>query len=280
LNKFKARLEDPQQTTGLHQRNKFISRHILTTTGKTRTIKQIGSRIQQLGKYGSPDIQRLVSYRYTGSSRPNADYLSPHHSHSRSLSHNPQILNLPTPALRRLQDSWVDILTNCGETARSPDPPHINIRRYPLASPIWTLELESLLRTSPPSSSNNTTQSTTPHAIIRSPLPLATQTVTTIYRKDLNIHQEKTSMFCCGPSRNADWIYIAPLVQPITWASLCQKDKTEYILVQRLSPLKHGVSPVSISYSFLQPPACAPPSPATYSRVDATPQTNTGSATG
>ncbi|KAJ3865085.1 MAG: hypothetical protein NXY57DRAFT_961435 [Lentinula lateritia] len=118
-------------------RNRFISEHILKTTGESRTAKQVGSRLQQLRDTcgGGRKLQKLLSpVLNSGAPISNRSHYSLRRSGSRSSVHTAGSSSVPTsPISQELEFSlssnvmYIDIVPEDGPSVGRKGSSHIDI---------------------------------------------------------------------------------------------------------------------------------------------------------
>ncbi|KAF9267969.1 hypothetical protein L218DRAFT_1074027 [Marasmius fiardii PR-910] len=259
LEKYRPDESRSTKTLGrFSMRNRFISDYIFETTGKRRTPKQVGSRLQQLrDTCKSERILRLISRRHTDNNEQDASTLSSD-GHSSSATPPPADFYcvVGNQKVQRRHDIWVNIIL---EQLSWPSPPpvvHIvnNNKLMPLVIHLSPLAASPL----PYESGTHCLASMQPTITFSSPFALAPQCSYSIFdeRAGLPFHREIASLKCqSDPMQSSGWMYRASLV-PEMWKTLCRSSSpTRYTITQDLFAADasgDGAEPcVSIVYKFI-----------------------------
>ncbi|KAG7089375.1 hypothetical protein E1B28_011065 [Marasmius oreades] len=254
----KYRPDESRSTKALGRfsmRNRFISDYIFETTGKRRTPKQVGSRLQQLrDTCKSERILRLISRRHTENNERDAGAVSSD-GHSSSTSPPPAELQC-TGEVQKCQkrhNIWVNIVL---EQLAWPSPPpvvHIvnNNKLMPLVVHLSPLAASSLSY----ESTTHCLASMEPTITFASPFALAQQCSYSVFQDDTKLlYTEVAALKCLSdPMQSSGWMYRASLV-PEMWKTLCDSGSpTRYTITQYLFPADDngdGDHCVSIVYNF------------------------------
>ncbi|KDR76000.1 hypothetical protein GALMADRAFT_457965 [Galerina marginata CBS 339.88] len=242
-------------------RNRFISDYIFETTGKRRTPKQVGSRLQQLRDTCKKEkILQLISHRGT----PEPTYPSSHSDCSSGVSPSPPPdSQAPTPPSRQTLLHIKIALQN--ELWPSPTP-SIHFVNMDSTTPPQSIQLAPLA--SPPhgqlfpgKSSSNILPFLCGSVQFPSPFALMPQSTFLVYMNGSNapVHMELAPLKCISsPIQSTGWLYGSDLV-PSFWGKLCSsQDVSRYTIFQTLKPMNSDLtsSPnnptrtISIVYKF------------------------------
>ncbi|ESK93964.1 hypothetical protein Moror_12921 [Moniliophthora roreri MCA 2997] len=269
LEKYKPDETRSTKTLGrFSMRNRFISDYIFETTGKRRTPKQVGSRLQQLRDTCKSDrILQLISRRPIE-----------HDSESATVSSDGNSSSTPPPADAyyssgnerstgsRRNGIWVNIVL---EQPSWPSPPpvvHIinNNKLMPLVVHLAPLSSSSHVSLNYDSSSSHRLAFMEPTINFASPCALALHCSYYVFLDGagLPIHTEVAPLKCqSSPMQSSGWMYSASLV-PGLWSSLCESaSPTRYTITQTLYPARsaassrpssdnNGESCITIVYNF------------------------------
>ncbi|KAJ3505305.1 hypothetical protein NLJ89_g7488 [Agrocybe chaxingu] len=249
-------------------RNKFISDYIFEITGKRRTPKQVGSRLQQLRDTCKGDkILNLISHRGTPetTSVSSTSECSPAASPSPSLSPSPD----PRPSGSNSPQTivYVDIAL---QNEMWPTPiPSVHFVANDSTTP-------QLIQLSPSLSASNALLPPGASSLLSSMCPsvefpshtgLALQSTFIVYMNGSNspIHTEVAPLKCISsPMQRSGWLYSTDLV-PSFWPVLCScQDVSQYTILQKLRPIPAQSSVpseaqsqtrnISVVYKFVLPP--------------------------
>ncbi|GBE80894.1 hypothetical protein SCP_0306150 [Sparassis crispa] len=262
-------------------RNKFISDYIFNSTGKRRTPKQVGSRLQQLRDTAEGKrILQLLSSRHIAMMHPSKAE-SP-----KDVAPNNSASDLPgnTPS----------------STAPSPPPcsyvsidviPDNGLQQPASLTPLTSYGAGPSSSTSPsPSSTPRTLRSIDPTVTFMSRTPLTAYSSFRVLQNDRRVHEERTELELCSSSCMPAPVWGAPmectflyktLFVPQFWQRLCDcNDPTSYTIVQEIvrscNPSQSAQTPVeevllSVVYQFNSPASTPPLSPQASSFGDADP---------
>ncbi|KAF9478326.1 hypothetical protein BDN70DRAFT_880094 [Pholiota conissans] len=229
-------------------RNRFISDYIFEATGKRRTPKQVGSRLQQLRDTCKKEhILQLISHRNTpepssaGSQTDSSHGASPspriesrHHSSSHNYVHVK--ITLQT-------EPWPAPVPSIHLIRNSPSHPQI-IQLAPSAYP-----LNGLI--SHKSASPNILSYLSKTMEFRSQCALLEESTFTVYYAGSRnlVHKEDMSLMCISsPVHSSGWLYRSELVSEF-WGTICSsQDLSSYVIVQTVKPA--NTSSIGNSSSF------------------------------
>ncbi|TFK36637.1 TEA/ATTS domain family-domain-containing protein [Crucibulum laeve] len=232
-------------------RNRFISDYIYESTGKRRTPKQVGSRLQQLRDTCKEEkILQLISRRHPADTDSGTSSGTPSEGRSTSLS--------PPPANEEHSRTVVYVDIALEPSATAPSYPVIHFINNEITTPYP-------VRLSPShiiSTTSNVLRSFNSTVEFASPCALVLQSTFSVYRGASNvpIHTEVVPLKCCSsPLQSAGWRYSSELA-PNFWDKLCtSKDLTKYTLLQNMTPIptnrdaRDATRTVSIVYYFSYP---------------------------
>ncbi|KAH6913404.1 hypothetical protein BKA70DRAFT_1558740 [Coprinopsis sp. MPI-PUGE-AT-0042] len=220
-------------------RNRFISDFILEKTGKTRSAKQVGIRLQQLQdtRKDGPLSSLLGGFQHSNSPSPSPEETMVIHVQLECVS-QPQ--GGPTPAPQ------VHLRPNDTDT-----PHHLYL--VPI-SRHWSDPLPPAHPT--PSS---TLSSFSSFIELVSSFPLSEETTWSAYRDNTLVHQERTELRMASflPAEAGRHLYVCDLV-PSLWPVLCESEDPTYItIVQKVRSARDSsllsVKEASIVYQFNVP---------------------------
>ncbi|KAK7032271.1 hypothetical protein VNI00_013230 [Paramarasmius palmivorus] len=269
LEKYKPDETRSTKTLGrFSMRNRFISDYIFETTGKRRTPKQVGSRLQQLrDTCKSERILQLISRRPMEHDS-DSTALSSDGNSSSATPPPTDAYGSPTSersSSGRRNNIWVNIVL---EQPSWPSPApvvHIinNNKLMPLVVHLAPLSSTSHVSLNYDSSSSHRLAFMEPTINFASPCALALHCSYYVFLDGagLPIHTEVAPLKCqSSPMQSSGWMYSASLV-PGLWNNLCESaSPTRYTITQTLYPARaassrlnsdnHGESCITIVYNF------------------------------
>ncbi|KAF5340922.1 hypothetical protein D9758_012183 [Tetrapyrgos nigripes] len=288
LEKYKPDDSRSSKTLGrFSMRNRFISDYIYETTGKRRTPKQVGSRLQQLrDTCKSERILQLISRRNMESEGDSTTMSSDANSSSNSPPPDKAQARQATKALAEQRSSyrrsnvWVNIVLE--KLVWPSHSPVVHIVNNDKLAPL-TIHLAPLSGTNSASSlgfNSHRLSNMDPNISFVSPCALALQCSFSVFSDGtgLPIHTEVSTLKChSSPMQSSGWMYSATLV-PGLWKSLCMNaTPTRYTIVQYLFPARSSMSTltaelddteqeyINVVYNFTYPePSSEVPSPIDY----------------
>ncbi|KAF5391586.1 hypothetical protein D9757_002527 [Collybiopsis confluens] len=259
LEKYKPDESRSNKSLGrFSMRNRFISDYIHESTGKRRTPKQVGSRLQQMRDTCKSDkIMQLISRRHFDN---DGDSGGSNYSESPSTSPVPEhhiSHNISAP-----RTIWVNLVL---EQSWSSPPPVINLVNN---QKIMTLVIHLAPNPSArhPSSGygsldTNSLSGLESSITIASPFILESYSSFTVFLEGVEhpMHRESAPLIIHSSMQNSGSVYSTSLV-PGFWQSICDSAApTRYTIVQDLF-LAQNVSgpsksraPISIVYNFMYP---------------------------
>ncbi|THV07230.1 hypothetical protein K435DRAFT_742211 [Dendrothele bispora CBS 962.96] len=275
LEKYKPDDSRSSKTLGrFSMRNRFISDYIFETTGKRRTPKQVGSRLQQLrDTCKSERILQLISRRNLDEGDSSTMSSDANSSSNSPPPEKPQTRQATRSAAEqrsfRRSNVWVNILLE--KLAWSSHTPVVHIVNNDRMAPV-NIHLAPLSGTSSSSLSYSTSHRLSnmePTITFVSPCALALQCSFSVFLdgSGLPIHTEVASLKChSSPMQSSGWMYSATLV-PGLWKSLCEENSpTRYTVMQNLFPARSSGSAsltaeldetkeecISVVYNFAYP---------------------------
>ncbi|KAI0319285.1 hypothetical protein OF83DRAFT_1170358 [Amylostereum chailletii] len=267
-------------------RNRFISDYIFHVTGKRRTAKQVGSRLQQLrDTCGGKRILKLLSNRDFSSSDAHSSSSSSSSAAAFSTT-NPLSPSLhPSPSPNSIKPTralvHIDVLPASAPWPPLSDPTYLRpstgggaMLTPPLSpsSPVSSLAPSSfpLASSLTPTSSSPNLLANTFHSSVPRPLRAVDPTVTftsaanvrahsvcAVYFNGNCVHREITPLSCSAASHfegagMSGYVYRAVLI-PGFWTKLCESnDPGRYSIVQEIvqQSSSHPSSPSSSSSSL------------------------------
>ncbi|KAL0579308.1 hypothetical protein V5O48_002706 [Marasmius crinis-equi] len=257
LEKYKPDESRSTKTLGrFSMRNRFISDYIFETTGKRRTPKQVGSRLQQLrDTCKSERILQLISRRHIESS-PEGDSAAMS-SDGNSSSATPPPADVYCLGGERKASKRHNIYVNIvlEQLAWQSPPPVVHIVNNNKLMPL-VVHLSPLSTSGLTYDSSHCLASMDPTITFASPFALAPQCSYSVYQDGagLPMFTEDASLKCqSNPMQSSGWMYSASLV-PGLWKTLCgSSTPTRYAITQHLYPAdgsRKGEPCVSIVYNF------------------------------
>ncbi|KAF8150069.1 hypothetical protein B0H34DRAFT_678986 [Crassisporium funariophilum] len=246
-------------------RNRFISDYIFATTGKMRTPKQVGSRLQQLRDTCKGDkILHLISHRHT----PEPTSTSSPSEYSGGASPTPPPdSRLPTPKPKPVVVYVMICLQEDLWPAPTPSVHFVNND---------TLTPQRIQLAPSPCAPRGRGSGSCTSSVLRSlsgsvefpsPCALVLQSSFNIYMNGSNspVHSEIVPLRCISsPMQRSGWLYTSEFA-PNFWETLCSsRDLTRFTITQTLKPIRSGQSsdkgeredssrPISIIYKFSVP---------------------------
>ncbi|RDB26350.1 hypothetical protein Hypma_006772 [Hypsizygus marmoreus] len=216
-------------------RNRFVSEHIYETTGKHRTPKQVGSRLQQL-KDTCKEVRllKLIAPHLAQDSAETARMSSEHPETTRDTTD--ERTNYPSPTIH------VDIIIDKGPLPSSA--PTIYLEQPDNAPPLqirMTSYRPQHAVASLSSACPSNLSGMSPAILIHSPCPLLQQSMVSVYSdgNEMPLHSEVASLSCSSwPLGDSCWVYATSLV-PGIWDHLSSySDLTHLCIEQRIIPLR------------------------------------------
>lgn len=263
LEKYQPEGTRPNKLLGrFPMRNRFISDYIFEVTGKQRTPKQVGSRLQQMRDTckGGP-IMELISRRFSsaeaetmtessGTASEGSRHASQTPYENSSSRDHPTVVYVeisvqpsmsPVPTIHFISNDIANPLVVCLAPSAVPAYQGHSVSRNSRGSVLRTLL--------------NTVE-------FASPCALTLRSVFDVYRDGSHspIHTEDVPLKCVSsPVQSSGWLYSAEIT-PAFWKTLCEKkDPTRYTILQRLTPIQSCRTP-SIACRSSAPPELAPSS--------------------
>jgi hypothetical protein len=231
-------------------RNRFISNYIFETTGKRRTPKQVGSRLQQLrDTCKGKRLLDLISNRNTSPTDCDPPISSPSPSSDNSIQ-----ATSPPPFRSHPQAKrtfiYVDILP---EPLPWPSPfPIIRFTesgcnpltiRFTSPPPDRDSSADPDLNNGVQSSSSSSHDPQNPVVTFASPSILHPQASFSVFLlgETTPVHSEVVPLICCAsPLQGCEWTYSTTLV-PGYWKTLCKcPDPSRYTIVQDIITIQNG----------------------------------------
>ncbi|KAK1222869.1 hypothetical protein PQX77_014291 [Marasmius sp. AFHP31] len=257
LEKYKPDESRSTKTLGrFSMRNRFISDYIFETTGKRRTPKQVGSRLQQLrDTCKSERILRLISRRHIDSSEGDSTAVSSDGNTSSSPTPPPTDFSIRGGERKthKRHNIWVNIVLE--QLGWQSPPPVVHIVNNNKLMPL-VIHLAPLTSSNLSYDSARCLASMDPTVTFASPFPLAPQCSYSVFQdgSGLPMFTEEAALKCqSNPMQSAGWMYSASLI-PGLWKTLCgSSTPTRYAITQYLYPADsnlQGEPCASIVYSF------------------------------
>ncbi|KAJ6546080.1 hypothetical protein DFH09DRAFT_1321318 [Mycena vulgaris] len=220
------------------RRNRFISDYIFEKTGKRRTAKQVGSRLQQLREScGGQKLLHLLS-----------PFRQPAYPESSSSSDSPCVSpvsplvgarGLPGAAGHRHTVMYIDIIPE--------DSPDVGV----LAPPLWSGSKDVVHASDRP----RRLRSINPTVTFVSQSPVTAQSRFTVYSEDLILHAETAPLapVIGGAPQVSGFLYSTPLV-PTYWKVISESpDPTRFTIYQEVVKDDNPAVVFSVTYKFSYP---------------------------
>ncbi|KAF8972169.1 hypothetical protein BDZ97DRAFT_1783536 [Flammula alnicola] len=226
-------------------RNRFISDYIFETTGKRRTPKQVGSRLQQLRDTCKKDkILQLISH-HRNTPEPTSTSSQSEGSQGLPHRHLPRAVPLPPPPV----DTKLIYVKISLQSELWPAPiPSIHFVNNDTTNPQFIQLSPSSYPPSGSRSQNKDYSSSILPFLSRSvefpsPCALTPESTFVVYVNGSNtpVHTEIVPLRCMSsPMQRSGWLYGSDLV-PAFWEMLCSsRDITRYTILQTFKPLNSG----------------------------------------
>ncbi|KAH6913405.1 hypothetical protein BKA70DRAFT_1525632 [Coprinopsis sp. MPI-PUGE-AT-0042] len=240
---------EAQLTTGSNygvqypMRNRFICDYIFKTTGETRTAKQVGSRLQQLGATSEDSrlSNLLGGFQRSNGPTPPPEETMVIHVQLEFPSEPQGVSSLPTST------------------------PQVHLTPNDMDTPHYLYLMPLSRHWSDPSPPAHPTPSLTLSSFssfveLVSPFPLSEDTTWSVYRDNALVHQERTELSRVTsplPGAADRRVYVCDLV-PSLWPILCESEDPNYItIVQKVRSTRESsslpVKEASIVYHFNVP---------------------------
>ncbi|KAF9483220.1 hypothetical protein BDN70DRAFT_874100 [Pholiota conissans] len=269
LRKYKPISKSGRPLRRFTKRNVSIARHIFATTGKTRTAKQVGSRLQQITESTKDEeIIKLITSRELVLDDSYSSYSQGDSGASDSYSSTPTIMNTPGSSVTTSEAGSPEVSVHVDQVSLfaqlvsadttgpaaflglDADIPRSGINLYLNVDPAEGYRLDGNSLSNARRLSNIPSShlfDDIPKLTISSPLlsPLFPHIcMFTVYRDAVKaVHSEQVSLVAIKPESSLDkYTYIAPLL-PSYWDTLVHRTSIErYTVMLEILELDRGVA--------------------------------------